>query len=428
MKYYLIVGEASGDLHASRLMQSLMQYDPEAEFRFFGGDLMAKVSGTRVKHYRELAYMGFVPVLLHLPTIFKNMKMCKEDIMRWKPDAVILVDYPGFNLSIAKFVKKNTNIPVYYYISPKIWAWKEWRIKAIKRDVKEMFSILPFEVPFYEKKHNYKIHYVGNPTAEEVDNFRHVYLESKDEFCQRNGLSSKPIIALLAGSRKQEIKDNLPSMLEAARHFEDYQMVVAAAPSITESYYKKFLGDSEAKMVKTQTYELLSHATVALVTSGTATLETALLNVPQVVCYETPVPKLIRFAFKHIIKVRFISLVNLIADKEIVQELLADRFSIRNIANELYRILPGQPSRERMLADYQLVRNRLGNEVAPDNAARIMVEKLISSHANQYVNRQINESTNEQVCELVSEQYETLTHEHTDHNGKVLIGESKIDN
>ena len=428
MKYYLIVGEASGDLHASRLMQSLMQYDPEAEFRFFGGDLMAKVGGTRVKHYRELAYMGFVPVLLHLPTIFKNMKMCKEDIMRWKPDAVILVDYPGFNLSIAKFVKKNTNIPVYYYISPKIWAWKEWRIKSIKRDVKEMFSILPFEVPFYEKKHNYKIHYVGNPTAEEVDNFRHVYSESKDEFCQRNGLSSKPIIALLAGSRKQEIKDNLPSMLEAARHFEDYQMVVAAAPSIAESYYKKYLGDSEAKMVKTQTYELLSHATVALVTSGTATLETALLNVPQVVCYETPVPKLIRFAFKHIIKVRFISLVNLIADKEIVQELLADRFSIRNIANELYRILPGQPSRERMLADYQLVRDRLGHEVAPDNAARIMVEKLISSHANQYVNRQINESTNEQVCELVSEQYETLTHEHTDHNGKVLIGESKIDN
>ena len=376
MKYYLIVGEASGDLHASRLMQSLMQYDPEAEFRFFGGDLMAKVGGTRVKHYRELAYMGFVPVLLHLPTIFKNMKMCKEDIMRWKPDAVILVDYPGFNLSIAKFVKKNTNIPVYYYISPKIWAWKEWRIKAIKRDVKEMFSILPFEVPFYEKKHNYKIHYVGNPTAEEVDNFRHVYSESKDEFCQRNGLSSKPIIALLAGSRKQEIKDNLPSMLEAARHFEDYQMVVAAAPSIAESYYKKYLGDSEAKMVKRQTYELLSHATVALVTSGTATLETALLNVPQVVCYETPVPKLIRFAFKHIIKVRFISLVNLIADKEIVQELLADRFSIRNIANELYRILPGQTSRERMLADYQLVRDRLGSEVAPDNAARIMVEKL----------------------------------------------------
>ena len=396
MKYYLIVGEASGDLHASRLMQSLMQYDPEAEFRFFGGDLMAKVGGTRVKHYRELAYMGFVPVLLHLPTIFKNMKMCKEDIMRWKPDAVILVDYPGFNLSIAKFVKKNTNIPVYYYISPKIWAWKEWRIKAIKRDVKEMFSILPFEVPFYEKKHNYKIHYVGNPTAEEVDNFRHVYSESKDEFCQRNGLSSKPIIALLAGSRKQEIKDNLPSMLEAARHFEDYQMVVAAAPSIAESYYKKYLGGSEAKMVKTQTYELLSHATVALVTSGTATLETALLNVPQVVCYETPVPKLIRFAFKHIIKVRFISLVNLIADKEIVQELLADRFSIRNIANELYRILPGQPSRERMLADYQLVRDRLGNEVTPDNAARIMVEKLSG--------RQVYGLSNESENEFVSEE------------------------
>ena len=399
MKYYLIVGEASGDLHASRLMQSLMQYDPEAEFRFFGGDLMAKVGGTRVKHYRELAYMGFVPVLLHLPTIFKNMKMCKEDIMRWKPDAVILVDYPGFNLSIAKFVKKNTSIPVYYYISPKIWAWKEWRIKAIKRDVKEMFSILPFEVAFYEKKHHYKINYVGNPTTEEVDNFLHVYSESKDEFCQRNGLSSKPIIAILAGSRKQEIKDNLPSMLEAARHFEDYQMVVAAAPSITESYYKRFLENSEAKMVKTQTYELLAHATVALVTSGTATLETALLNVPQVVCYETPVPKLIRFAFKHIIKVRFISLVNLIADKEIVQELLADRFSIRNIANELYRILPGQPSRERMLADYQLVRERLGNEVAPDNAARIMVEKLTNRRVYDMSSKPENEFISEQTYE-----------------------------
>lgn len=381
MKYYLIVGEASGDLHASRLMQSLMQYDPAAEFRFLGGDLMQRVGGTRVKHYRELAYMGFVPVLLHLPTIFKNMKMCKEDIVRWQPDVVILIDYPGFNLSIAKYVKKNTNIPVFYYISPKIWAWKEWRIKAIKRDVKEMFSILPFEIAFYEKKHHYKIHYVGNPTKEEVDNFQHVYTESKDEFCQRNNLSSKPIIAILAGSRKQEIKDNLPSMLEAARHFEDYQMVIAAAPSIEKSYYKKYLGDSEAKMVELQTYELLTHSTAALVTSGTATLETALLNVPQVVCYETPVPKLIRFAFKHIIKVRFISLVNLIADKEIVQELLADRFSIYNIANELYRVLPGQPTRERMLADYQIVRERLGDAIAPDNAARIMVEKLTGSIA-----------------------------------------------
>ena len=381
MKYYLIVGEASGDLHASRLMQSLMQYDPAAEFRFLGGDLMQRVGGTRVKHYRELAYMGFVPVLLHLPTIFKNMKKCKEDIVRWQPDVVILIDYPGFNLSIAKYVKKNTNIPVFYYISPKIWAWKEWRIKAIKRDVKEMFSILPFEIPFYEKKHHYKIHYVGNPTKEEVDNFQHIYTESKDEFCQRNNLSSKPIIAILAGSRKQEIKDNLPSMLEAARHFEDYQMVIAAAPSIEKSYYKKYLGDSEAKMVELQTYELLTHSTAALVTSGTATLETALLNVPQVVCYETPVPKLIRFAFKHIIKVRFISLVNLIADKEIVQELLADRFSIYNIANELYRILPGQPARERMLANYQIVRERLGDAVAPDNAARIMVGKLTSSIA-----------------------------------------------
>lgn len=376
MKYYLIVGEASGDLHASRLMMSLKKYDANAQFRFFGGDLMREVGGERVRHYKELAYMGFVPVLLHLPTIFRNMRMCKEDIVKWKPDVVILVDYPGFNLSIAKFVHKSTKIPVYYYISPKIWAWKEWRIRSIKRDVNEMFSILPFEIPFYEKKHNYKIHYVGNPTAEEVDTFRQQYTESKAEFCERNGLSDKPIIAILAGSRKQEIKDNLPAMLEAAKHFEDYQMVVAGAPSIPDSYYSEYLGNKGAKIVKNETYKLLSHATVALVTSGTATLETALFNVPQVVCYETPLPRLIRFAFNHIIKVKYISLVNLIADKEIVQELLADRFKVYNIANELFKILPGKEGRETMLRNYEMVRARLGHLIAPDNAAAIMVDLL----------------------------------------------------
>lgn len=379
MKYYLIVGEASGDLHASRLMESLQNYDPQAEFRFFGGDLMTNVGGTCVKHYRELAYMGFVPVLLHLPTIFRNMKMCKEDILRWKPDVVILIDYPGFNLNIAKFIHKKSNIPVYYYISPKIWAWKEWRIKAIKRDIKELFSILPFEVPFYEGKHHYKIHYVGNPTAEEVDNFKFVYQESKDEFCQRNGLGTKPIIALLAGSRKQEIKDNLPAMLEAAQNFEDYQMVIARAPSIGEDYYKKFIHGYNVHIVNRQTYELLSHTTAALVTSGTATLETALLRVPQVVCYKTPVPKLIRFAFQHIIKVKYISLVNLIANKAIVNELFADRFSVQNIANALYHILPGQPQRETMMTEYKEVRAALGDNVAPDYAAQIMTS-LLNQH------------------------------------------------
>ena len=377
MKYYLIVGEASGDLHASRLMRSLKKYDELAEFRFFGGDLMAAEGGTRVKHYKELAYMGFVPVLLHLGTIFSNMKRCKEDIVAWKPDAVILVDYPGFNLNIAKFLKKNTLIPVYYYISPKIWAWKEWRIKSIKRDVDEMFSILPFEVPFYEQKHKYPVHYVGNPTAQEVAEFRAGYHQMHEEFCRENNLDSrKPIIALLAGSRLQEIKDNLPAMIEVAERFEDYQMVLAGAPSIEDEYYDKFLEGTPVRVVKNKTYQLLSHTTAALVTSGTATLETALFNVPQVVCYETPLPKLIRFAFNHVLKVDYISLVNLVANKEVVPEMFADKFTIDGIANELYKIMPGQPARERMLAEYQEVLRELGSKVAPDEAASIMVDLL----------------------------------------------------
>ena len=377
MRYYLIVGEASGDLHASRLMRSLKKYDELAEFRFFGGDLMAAEGGTRVKHYKELAYMGFVPVLLHLGTIFSNMKRCKEDIVAWKPDVVILVDYPGFNLNIAKFLKKNTLIPVYYYISPKIWAWKEWRIKSIKRDVSEMFSILPFEVPFYEQKHKYPVHYVGNPTAQEVAEFRAGYHQTYEEFCRENNLDSrKPIVALLAGSRLQEIKDNLPAMIEVAERFEDYQMVLAGAPSIEDEYYDKFLEGTPVRVVKNKTYQLLSHTTAALVTSGTATLETALFNVPQVVCYETPLPKLIRFAFNHVLKVDYISLVNLVANKEVVPEMFADKFTIDGIANELYKIMPGQPARERMLAEYQEVLRELGSKVAPDEAASIMVDLL----------------------------------------------------
>lgn len=381
MKYYLIVGEASGDLHASRLMQCLMQEDPAAEFRFFGGDLMAAVGGTRVKHYKELAYMGFVPVLLHLRTIFRNMKMCKRDIVAWQPDVVILVDYPGFNLDIAKFLRRNTRIPAYYYISPKIWAWKEWRIKAIRRDISEMFSILPFEVPFYEDKHHYKIHYVGNPTAEEVRGFFADYHETREAFCLRHGLDpDKGIIALLAGSRRQEIKDNLPAMIASARTCIEvqpgYQMVLAGAPSIDREYYSRFLGDGDVTLVDNDTYALLAHSTAALVTSGTATLETALFNVPQVVCYETPVPWLIRWAFNHIIQCRFISLVNLIADREIVQELFADRFGVESITRELAKLLPGQPAREAMLRNYQEVHAQLGSHVAPENAARTMVALL----------------------------------------------------
>ena len=339
MKYYLIAGEASGDLHASRLMRALKEQDSQAEFRFIGGDLMAAEGGTRVKHYSELAYMGFVPVLLHLPTILSNMKRCKQDITAWQPDVVILVDYPGFNLSIAKYVKKhqtksqtsNLKPQIFYYISPKIWAWKEYRIKNIKRDVDELFSILPFEVDFFEKKHHYPIHYVGNPTADEVKEF--LGARSKEQGAREN---LKPIIALLAGSRRQEIKDNLPTMIRAAKKYEDkYELVLAGAPSIDDAYYEKFIAGANVRLVKNQTYQLLSEAHAALVTSGTATLETALFGVPQVVCYETPLPQLIGWLRKKILKVKYISLVNLVADREVVRELVADSFTQANIEHEL---------------------------------------------------------------------------------------------
>ena len=373
MRYYLIVGEASGDLHASHLLRSLQAVDPAAEFRFFGGDLMTAVGGTRVKHFKELAYMGFIPVLLHLRTIFRNMAFCKKDIVEWAPDVVILVDYPGFNLNIAKFVKSKTHIPVYYYISPKIWAWKEYRIKNIKRDVDELFSILPFEVNFFEKKHRYPIHYVGNPTADEVRGFLSTYNEDFEQFCNANALQvGKPILALLAGSRRQEIKDNLPAMMQVAARFPQYQAVLAGAPSIADEYYEGFIRGSQVQLVKNQTYPLLAHATAALVTSGTATLETALFNVPQVVCYKTPVPRLIRFAFNHIIKVEYISLVNLIMNKEVVSELFADRFTVDNISHYLQTLLPGGEARQEMLNNYALLQKVLGKDVAPDNAAKLM--------------------------------------------------------
>ena len=377
MRYYLIVGEASGDLHASHLMRSLQAVDTAAEFRFFGGDLMTAVGGTRVKHFKELAYMGFIPVLLHLRTIFRNMAFCKKDIVEWAPDVVILVDYPGFNLNIAKFVKSKTRIPVYYYISPKIWAWKEYRIKNIKRDVDELFSILPFEVDFFEKKHHYPIHYVGNPTADEVRSFLSTYNEGFEQFCKANALQAdKPILALLAGSRRQEIKDNLPAMMQVAERFPQYQAVLAGAPSIADEYYEGFIRGSQVRLVKNQTYPLLAHSTAALVTSGTATLETALFNVPQVVCYKTPVPRLIRFAFNHIIKVEYISLVNLIMNKEVVSELFADRFTIDNIVHCLQTLLPGGEARQEMLNNYALLQKVLGDDVAPDNAAKLMYGML----------------------------------------------------
>jgi lipid-A-disaccharide synthase len=370
MRYYLIAGEASGDLHASHLMQALKQQDKESEFRFFGGDLMTVVGGQRVRHYRELAYMGFIPVLLHLPTILRNMKMCKQDISQWKPDAVILIDYPGFNLKIAQYVKAHRICPVYYYISPKIWAWKEYRIKNIKRDVDELFSILPFEVDFFECKHHYPIHYVGNPTVQEVREF----LEKDTQHCSH---LNKPVIALLAGSRRQEIKDNLPAMLSATAHLTDqYNLVLAGAPSVDASYYEPFLEGSAVQLVSNQTYQLLSQATAALVTSGTATLETCMFSVPQVVCYKTPLPLITGFLKRRLLKVPYVSLVNLIARREVVPELVADSFSVDNIRRELESLLPGGSQRERMLSDYEEVHRLLGESHAADEAASIMVNQL----------------------------------------------------
>lgn len=375
MKYYLIVGEASGDLHASNLMKALKWEDPEAEFRFVGGDLMAEVGGTCVRHYKDLAYMGFVPVLLHLHTIFAEMKRCKKDVATWRPDVLILVDYPDFNLSVAKYVKAHTNIPVYYYISPKIWAWKEYRIRNIRRDVDELFSILPFETEFY-CSHDYQIHYVGNPCLDAVTDYLHAFPQEGEDFADRNGLSDEPIVALLAGSRKQEIKDNLPDMIRAASRMEGCQIVVAGAPGIDKSYYERFLDGTKAKIVFGETYTLLQAARAALVTSGTATLETALFCVPQVVCYHTPIGRVISFLRKCVVKVKYISLVNLIAGKEVVPELVADTMTVENMERELRPLVFDDAVRRQMIEEYARVAERLGRPGASKRAAFLMVTLL----------------------------------------------------
>ena len=378
MKYYLIVGEASGDLHASNLMKSIKTIDADAEFRFFGGDLMSAVGGTRVKHYRELAYMGFIPVLMHLRTIFANMRLCKKDIEEWTPDALILVDYPGFNLSVAEYIHKNTEIPVYYYISPKIWAWKEHRIKNIKRDVDELFSILPFEVDFFEKKHDYKINYVGNPCVDAVDGFKRNRALSRAAFMEKNALADKPVIALLAGSRKQEIKANLPMMLQAVKHYPAYQPVLAGAPGIDKEFYKPYL-DAGVNVVYGQTYDLLNNSHAALVASGTATLEAALFNVPQVVCYAMPMGRLYSWLKKHFLKVKYISLVNLVAGREVVRELVAAEMTLPNVIAGLGELLPTDgKKRTAMLGEYSRMVEILGKPGASQRAAEKIVSLLKS--------------------------------------------------
>ena len=393
MKYYLIAGEASGDIHASHLMKAIKEEDSEARFRCFGGDMMAAEGAELVQHYRDLAYMGIFPVLTHLRTILRGMKRCQEDILAWQPDVLILVDYPGFNLKIARFVKQHSNIPVYYYISPKIWAWKEWRIKDIKRDIDALFSILPFEVKFYEK-HHYPIHYVGNPTVDEVD----AYLteqgagsreQDDNDFRRDNSLDERPIIALLAGSRKQEVRDNLRRMLEAAKPYcRDYQFVLAAAPGLDDDFYKEFVQQrTDLRIVRNQTYRLLQHSAAALVTSGTATLETALFRVPQVVCYYMKWGRLASFARRLILKIPYISLVNLIADEEVVPELVAEQMTPENVRHHLADILPGGPAREAQLQGYERMATILGEPGAPKRAAKEINSKLKNSKFKIQINR-----------------------------------------
>ena len=372
MKIFLIAGEASGDLHAAHLMRAIKQLQPNVEFRFYGGDEMQAVGGTLLCHYRELAYMGFVQVALHLRTILRGMTQCKRDIAEWKPDALILVDYPGFNLKIARFAKENAICPVFYYISPKIWAWKEHRIHAIRRDVDRLFSILPFEVDFFEGKHHYPISYVGNPSVDEVSAFI---------VAQGAPKSDGQTIALLPGSRRQEIVDNLSRMLQAALPFAtNYKLVIAKAPAIELDFYERIIqasgiDASRVQMVSGQTYALLSHATAALVTSGTATLETALFRVPQVVCYYIRCGWFVSRVRPYFLKVPFISLVNLIAGREVVPELVADGMCVENVRAHLAQLLPADaPARLAQLKGYEEMAKRLGEPGAPERAAAEMVK------------------------------------------------------
>ena len=380
MKYYLIAGEASGDLHASRLMQELKEQDPFADFRFYGGDAMKAVGGTLVCHYSKLAYMGFVQVALHLREILSGMSQCKKDIAAYQPDAVILVDYPGFNLGIAKWVKKNLKAKVIYYISPKIWAWKEYRLKDIRENVDCMLSILPFEVDYY-KKHDYEITYVGNPTVDELETLRTENF-NREEFCNKHDLNSnQSIIAILAGSRKAEVKGNLPIMLDAVSKIPCHQIVVAGAPGLTPEFYapilEKYKTVPPVRVVFGETYDILRSSSVAAVTSGTATLETAFLNVPQVVCYQFKggmlVYKIMELALR---RIRYVSLVNLLLDAPSVVELLGPYLTPNRLREELLKILDDGDDRRKMLAEYDRMRLILGQPGAPQRAAAKIIEIL----------------------------------------------------
>lgn len=366
MKYYIIAGEASGDLHGSNLMKALKEKDPKSEFRFWGGDLMAAQGGTLVKHYRDLAFMGFLEVAMNLKTILNNIKFCKEDIRNNRPDVLILVDYPGFNLRIAKFAKE-LGIKIVYYISPQLWAWKEGRVEIIKKYVDEMMVILPFEEDFYNK-HGVHSHFVGHPLLDAISTLEDI---ETDYFKADNDLNGKEIIALLPGSRKQEVEKMLEIMLSVRPHFKEYQFVIAGAPSLPKDFYEKYTDDN-VHFVSNKTYDLLRCSKAALVTSGTATLETALLNVPEVVCYRGS--KISYAIAKRLVKnIKYISLVNLIMDREVVKELIQNDLNTNNLVNELKKILETE-KRFEVFKDYELLRQKLGGKGASENAAEIILK------------------------------------------------------
>ena len=370
MKYYLVAGEASGDLHASNLMQGIMEFDSNAEFRYFGGDLMADKGGTLVKHYRDLAFMGFWEVVYNFKTIAENLSLCKKDIATYKPDVLILVDYPGFNLRIAKFAKKQ-GIRVFYYIAPKVWAWRESRVELIKEHVDKLFVIFPFEVDFF-KKHGIEAIYEGNPLVDSISLSGEK--EAFSNFASRNGLDSRPIIALLAGSRRQELRYNLPRMLSLVKAMPYYQFVIAGAPSLSIDDYKPYIGNVEVALVFGQTYQILKQATLAVVTSGTATLEAALLGIPEVVCYRgNTISMLIAWL---VIKVKYISLVNLIMDKVVVKELKQYDFSEKRLHDEVRALLPGSKDRDEMSLHFKILREKVGSPYVSKRIAQRIIELI----------------------------------------------------
>lgn len=375
MKYYILAGEASGDLHASNLIKEIKLIDGDAQFRGFGGELMEQAGMTVLKHYRELAFMGLVPVVMNIRTIQKNFRFCEQDMLEFQPDVLILVDYPGFNLRMAKFAKA-MGIRTFYYISPKIWAWKEKRVHKVIAFVDEMFCILPFETEFY-RKYNYPVNYVGNPLLDAI-------LEKKSEpdfhrFRTENNLPEKPILAVLPGSRKGEISVLLPTMLEAAAKFPEYQCIIAGAPNMGIEYYQPFMMESKVPVIWGKTYEILIHSRAAIVSSGTATLETAILNVPQVVVYRLTPSWLFNFLKYFFLKTKFVSLVNIILEKEAVKELIQWNFTLKKVVQELKNILHNPENEKRMLADYREMMIRLGEVGASKRAAGLMVGKLKSN-------------------------------------------------